>query len=450
MKFAASKKFIALISVVAMLFAAEACGSPNESTNTADASSNKQVEITVWAWEPTLTAVVKKFEAANPDIKVNLQNVGTNTKEYVALDNALQANSGAPDIAQIEYYAMDQYAINEQLKDITDDASDYSGFYTPGTWSSVQWNGKIYGLPMDSGPMAFFYNKEVFDKAGVDGTQIKTWDDYYQAAKKIKEATGDYITSDSGDAGFFDSMCWLAGGMPYKTSSNSSEVSIDMTGDKGTQTWITFWQRMIDEGLVDTKTAGWSEDWFKGLGDGSIASLFTGAWMPANLANSVSSATGKWRVAQMPTADGPVRNSENGGSSLAIMASTKKAAAAYKFIEYSNHDAAGVKTRVQGGAFPADVATLKSDDFLNTTTITNDEGKKVEYFGGQKYNEELAKAAQNVSTDYQFLPFEVYARKKYGDYLGKSYTNGASIADGVSSWQKDLKNYAENQGFTVK
>lgn len=40
---------------------------------------------------------------------------------------------------------------------------------------------------MDSGPMGFFYNEDVFRQAGVDATKIKTWDDYYEAAEKLKE-----------------------------------------------------------------------------------------------------------------------------------------------------------------------------------------------------------------------------------------------------------------------
>ena len=44
--------------------------------------------------------------------------------------------------------------------------------------------------------------------------------------------------------------------------------------------------------------------------DGTIASLFTGAWMPANLANSAADGAGKWRVTQMPTADGSTTNRE--------------------------------------------------------------------------------------------------------------------------------------------
>ena len=447
MKF--GKKTIALIGAVAMLSSVAACGSTSAGDGGSTGSSDKKIELTVWSWDSTLPRTVKGFEAKNPNIKVKVTNAGTNKDEYNALSNAIEAGSGAPDIAQIEYYALPEYVIRGHLENLSDlGASDFKDFYTPGTWSSVSINDGVYALPMDSGPMAWFYNKDVFDKAGVDPTQVHTWDDFYEAAKKIR-AVDSYITSDSGDAGFFDSMTWLAGAKPFQTSSDGSEVTVNLTEDKGVKTFTDFWQKLLDEGLLDTKTAGWSEDWFKGMVDGTIASLFTGAWMPANLANSAADGAGKWRVTQMPTADGSTTNSENGGSSLAVLASTKKADAAYQFIEYANHGD-GVATRVAGGAFPADKASMESDSFKNTTTVKNADGEDVDYFGGQKYNEVLAQAAENVSSDYQFLPYEVKARTIFGDYLGKSYTGDQKLTDGIAAWQKALQDYGKDQGFTVK
>lgn len=447
MKF--GKKTIALIGAVAMLSSVAACGSTSAGDSGSTGSSDKKIELTVWSWDSTLPRTVKGFEAKNPNIKVKVTNAGTNKDEYNALSNAIEAGSGAPDIAQIEYYALPEYVIRGHLENLSDlGASDFKDFYTPGTWSSVNINDGVYALPMDSGPMAFFYNKGVFDKAGVDPTQVRTWDDFYEAAKKI-HAVDSYITSDSGDAGFFDSMTWLAGATPFETSKDGGTVTINLTGDKNVKTFTDFWQKMIDEDLIDTKTVGWTDDWNKGLDDGSIASLLTGAWMPANLANSAADGAGKWRVTQMPTADGSTTNSENGGSSLAVLASTKKADAAYQFIEYANHGD-GVATRVAGGAFPADKASMESDSFKNTTTVKNADGEDVDYFGGQKYNEVLAQAAENVSSDYQFLPYEVKARTIFGDYLGKSYTGDQKLTDGIAAWQKALQDYGKDQGFTVK
>lgn len=166
MKF--GKRAIALLGTVVMLAPLAACGGSGSDSG---ASSGGKTEVLVWAWDSTLSRTVAGFEKENPDITVKITNAGTNKDEYTALNNAMSAGKGAPDIAQIEYYALPEYVIRENVQNISDlGASGYKDFYTPGTWSSVNINGGVYGLPLDSGPMAFFYNKEVFDKAGV--TQI--------------------------------------------------------------------------------------------------------------------------------------------------------------------------------------------------------------------------------------------------------------------------------------
>ncbi|MFT8356683.1 ABC transporter substrate-binding protein [Bifidobacterium aquikefiri] len=447
MKF--TKRAVALVGAVIMLAPLVACGSSSSSSDSGSATTS----IVVWSWDSTVPRTVAGFEKANPNIKVKVTNAGTNKDEYTALNNAMSAGKGAPDIAQIEYYALPEYVIRDNLQNLSSlGASSYKSFYTPGTWSSVNINGGVYALPIDSGPMALFYNKEVFDKAGV--TQVPTtWDEFYEAAKKIR-ATGSYITSDTGDAGFFDSMTWQAGATPFATSKDGKTVTIGLTTDSGVKKWTAFWQKMINEDLIDTKTPGWSDDWNKGLNDGSIASLLTGAWMPYNLLSGAPDGSGKWRVAQMPTWEaGGTENSENGGSSLAIIKSSDdaKVKAAYKFLDYVAHSATGIKTRVDAGAFPADNDTLKSSDFLDATSLTDSNGKANEYFGGQEYNKVLAKAATDVITGYKFLPFEVYARGIFADDAGAAYTDKSiTLSQGIAAWQKNLTKYAESQGYTVK
>ena len=55
------------------------------------------------------------------------------------------------------------------------------------------------------------------------GQGNKTWDEFYQDAKKI-HTLGDnyYITSDTGGAGFYDSMTWLASATPFSTEGETS------------------------------------------------------------------------------------------------------------------------------------------------------------------------------------------------------------------------------------
>ena len=452
MKF--NKRIIALLGAAAMVLPLAACGGGNDAAGDGgEASGDEKIELTVWSWDSTLPRTVEGFEKENPNIKVTITNAGTNKDEYQALNNAMEAGSGAPDLAQIEYYALPEYVIRDYVQDLSGyGADDFSDFFTPGTWASVAIQGGVYALPMDSGPMAWFYNKEVMDKAGVNPDEVRTWDDFYEAAKKVR-ATGSYITSDSGDAGFFDSMTWLAGATPFETGEDGTSVKINLTGDDKVQSFIDFWQKLIDEDLIDTKTAGWTDEWNRGLNDGSIASLLTGAWMPYNLLSGAPDGDGKWRIAQMPTLDGSETNSENGGSSLAVIKTDDeaKAEAAYKFAEYACHNADGVGVRVEGGAFPADNETLASEDFLNMSSLTDSEGNAHEYFGGQKFNEVLAKAAANVSTGYKFLPFEVNARNVYADHAGGAFTDKSiTLEEGIASWETALKEYAEQQGYTVE
>ena len=91
---------------------------------------------------------------------------------------------------------------------------------------------------------------------------------------------------------------------------------------------------------------------------------------------------------------------------------------------------------------------MESDSFKNTTTVKNADGEDVDYFGGQKYNEVLAQAAENVSSDYQFLPYEVKARTIFGDYLGKSYTGDQKLTDGIAACRRHCRVLRQGSGFT--
>lgn len=437
MKFA---KGAAAVLAAGLALTVTACGGTPAASPTASAppSVSGPVEITVWAWEPTLKDVVKAFQTANPDIKVNLQNVGGAGDTYTKLDNALAAGSGAPDVAQVEYYAIGQYAIPGKLADLTQfGAAELQSKFTTGTWNAVTQagSGKVYGLPVDSGPMALFYNKATFDKARIN-TPPATWEEFYQAAKRIRALGKNYyITTDNGDAGFATSMMWQAGGKPFGIA--DGQVTINL-GDAGVVSFAEFWQKMIDEDLINTKVGGWSDDWFKGLGDGTIASLITGAWMPANLIGSAPKAAGDFRVTAtpVPTAGTPA-NAENGGSSLAVLATSQKQAAAYKFLQFTS-DGDGVAIRIKGGNFPSTTANLEDPAFLTYTD---------KYFGGQEYNKVLAQAAKDVLPGWSYLPYQVYANSIFGDKVKDVYAGKGTLKGAYAAWQADLEKYGKANGF---
>ena len=76
------------------------------------------------------------------------------------------------------------------LQDITSAISEggFKDTFYPAGIQNFTYQGKTYGLPNDVGPIVFWYNKELCEKAGVDPTKIKDWDDFIDAVKKCQAA----------------------------------------------------------------------------------------------------------------------------------------------------------------------------------------------------------------------------------------------------------------------
>ncbi len=431
----------ALFVVFAVGIGSTACGSPGLDGGGTDQKDIQNAlerggKVTVWAWEPTLEKVAADFEKKYPKVDVELVNAGTGDKQYTALQNAIAAGSGAPDVAQIEYYALGQFAIGKTVEDLSPyGALTHAKRFTPGPWHAVHQGEAIFALPMDSGPMALFYNKKVFDKHGVKVPT--TWDEYVEAARTLHEADPKiFITNDTGDAGATTSLIRQAGGRPYYT--RGPDVSIDFD-EEGTRKYTATWQKLLDEKLL-APISSWSDAWYKGLADGSIATLSIGAWMPANLTSGVASASGDWRVAPLPQwTKGDKTSAENGGSSLAVPKAAQNKELAYAFTEFAT-TGTGATSRVAEGAFPATRADLESQAFLD---------KPFPYFGGQQANRIFAESARNVSTAWSYLPFQVYANSIFNDTVGKAYASRVRLSDGLDAWKDSCAAYGNEQGFAV-
>jgi multiple sugar transport system substrate-binding protein len=412
-------------------------GSTANSTSSIAAALQKPVTLTVWAWAPQSQAIVTAFEKKYPKVKVNLVNAGTSKDEYAKLQNAIKAGSGAPDIAQIEYYALPQFALEGALANLGNlGLGNLKSQFSSAVWDSVDINGDLVGLPQDTGPMALFYNKTVFDKYHL---QVPTtWAEYVADAKKLHAANPkEYITNDVGDPGFVTSMIWAAGGHPYVTS-GTKNVTINLQ-DAGSTKFASLWSPLISGGLF-APISSWTTQWYQGLANGSIASLVTGGWMGVDLESGVPAGKGDWRVAPMPEwTAGQAADSENGGSSDAILNSSKNQLAAAGFLQYMD-SGPGAQLSASTGDFPAASAILSSSSWQNVAPA---------YFGGQAINKVLAQASSDVLPGWSYLPFQVYANSIFPDTVGQAYTGKSSLDTSLKAWQQQSASYGTQEGFSV-
>lgn len=447
----ATAAILAATTLTALAACSNAAGADSNGQNAAAQGDANTAELVFWGWDTghTMTDLIADFQKENPGITVKFNNTGTASETQTALSNAVAAGKGAPDVVMLENPTVTQFAVTGDLVSLNQYGADkLAKDFSAGPWNKLQYDSKTFALPIDSGPEMFFYNDAVLKRAGVDGSQIKTWDDYYEAAKKVR-ATGAYMTNNSGSSMEyqpFTAQAWQAGAKPWKV--DGENVTINMTKDAGMKKYIEFQQKLINEDLIDTKTANWSDDWNRELNDGTLASLTIGAWMPVNLMNGAPDQAGNWRVAQLPQwKDGEKAAAEDGGSALAVVSQSKQQAAAYKFVEYLTHGA-GAQTMAKTGTFPSLKSILSSKEFSDPSVESNT--KVNDYFGGQNVNEILAQAAQSQFSEFSYLPYNPFAQSSFGDQISKAYNKEITLEEAFANYGKALAEHGTQQGYTVK
>ncbi len=141
------------------------------------------------AQEETLKKMIEIFESKNPDIKVDVQITGY--EDYFTKLATTVGGGNPPDVFEMNMENFLSYMLRGACADLTGkiDTANYS----EGTLAAVSSEGKIYAVPMSFSTCVLFYNKDLFDQAGVAyPTDEWTWADAQAAAEKIK-ALGDDI-----------------------------------------------------------------------------------------------------------------------------------------------------------------------------------------------------------------------------------------------------------------
>jgi multiple sugar transport system substrate-binding protein len=406
-----------------------------------DKAMNTPTTLTFWTWVPNIQNEIDLFEKKYPKIKVNLVNTTGGAQHYPKLRSALKAGKGVPDVAQVELDYIPSFTQTKSLLDLTPYGGRGLGAdYVDWVWNQVSNSAGVWGIPQDSGPLGTLYRDDLFKKAGLNGTP-KTWADFATAAADVKKKTGSYITDLPGSdmfqmIGFF----WQAGAKPFSYDGKKT-VGIDL--DSATdQKVVSYWQDLIDKNLVSTD-ADFNNDWYQGLSRGKYASWLVAAWGPVFLQGTAKNTSGKWRAGTLPQWNAGDNVSGNwGGSSDAVMSTTKNPIQAYELAKFINHDPQSTLMLANKQfLFPVKKATLTDPQFT---------GQKAAFYGGQQVNKTFAAISSTVDPKFDWLPFMDYVNSSYSTTLGKAIADHSDLKAALSAWQQQVVSYAKQQGFTVK
>jgi raffinose/stachyose/melibiose transport system substrate-binding protein len=176
-----SRRGNALLAVVAAV-ALAACGAPSTSSSSgqkADLStptekSGTLTMVTKFAdpkYAPYFESVAKAYEAANPKVKVQLEQVGD--QPYKDKIRVLSASKKLPDI----YFSWAGDFANKfvraglaaDLTSVIGPDTEWGKTFSPAALKAFETKGKSYGVPIDLDAKYLAYNKAAFAKAGIDG-----------------------------------------------------------------------------------------------------------------------------------------------------------------------------------------------------------------------------------------------------------------------------------------
>ena len=333
------------------------------------ATGKAPVEITFSMWgAPEELAVWKQivadFEAADPNIKVNVE-VSDWDSYWDKLKTQLAAGT-PPDVFAMDaplYLDYQSRGVLASLQPYLDKNPDMLKDVYPQTLEAYKTPDGYFGLPRDFQTIVLFYNKDMFDKAGVAyPTADWTWDDLRTAAKKLTvDTNGDGKIDQYGFV--FDQWDMEPGWSEALWSYGGDIISADHTktlvGEpKSREAWQMLYDLVfVDKSCPDNNTISqYGGDLFQA---GVAAMTPMGHWAVPGY----NTAGFKYDVAPMPK--GPAGAATSVNSAGFVMAKdSKHPDEAFEFIKYALSPAAQTKLAELGFAIPVLKPITESPVFL--------------------------------------------------------------------------------------
>ncbi|PZE20003.1 ABC transporter substrate-binding protein [Paenibacillus xerothermodurans] len=277
----------------------------------------------------------KRWNEANPNKKVILK---ATTYPFDDMHNklllSLQSGVGAPDIADIEIGKFSNYLKGNKppLAELNDIVDPVKANMVQSRLDIYSKNDKVYGLPTHVGAEVMYYNKEIMDQAGVNVDDIKTWDDYFEAGKKVLAATGKPITTVESRDPFSFTPFILQQGSDY--FDKDGQVILDNEINIKT---LQFMRNMLDEKIAIVAPGGdhHAEEYYGFMNTGGAASLAMPVWYMGRFTQYMPDLKGKMVIRPLPAwTEGGKRSSGMGGTGTVVTAQSKHVALAKEFLAH--------------------------------------------------------------------------------------------------------------------
>src|SRR5699024_5994325 len=366
-------------SGAAMLAGLGACAPPNPGNVNAAPTippDDGPVTITYWAWLKDLQKVADAFNQTQDRIKVETTWIpGGSEGGYAKILSAVAAGGG-PDVAQVELRQVPEFALAGALTNLNRYGfAEQTESFDPGALSQVEVGDTFWAVPQDTGPVGTFYNREVLDgELGL--APPSTWDEFRETAEAVAEEGRSLITLDPSDGSYLIAWAQQAGAVWFRPEGDGWIV--DMT-DEASMRVAEYWDEILAAKIIGTSYGAFSTPWMAAAGEGDVLATISGSWSDA-LIESVPDGEGKLAVAPMPTWSDGYASAAHGGSSAAVLSTSRHPAEALEFLVWMCTDPAGIDAMIEYSG----IGWSPAKDYIGEIRQ-----QPSEFFSGQNYNEEV-------------------------------------------------------------
>ena len=366
-------------------------------------SASDNDEIVIWTWDSTFNVkaarlAAEKYSRLHPEITVRVEEM---EREEILYETKNMLSSGLydrlPDIVMIEDYDAQDVLLtfSDEFVDLTDKVD--SDKYVDYKKELCTINGRMYGIPFDSGTAAFFYRTDLLEEAGYSFPALidMTWEDFEKMSRDVYLRTGrSMITMDPTDMSITRVIMQSCGRWYVKEDGYTPDIA----GNEAISGALDVYHDLIATNGAKSVN-GWN-DFISAFQNGDVAGVITGCWIISNI-KAVPEQSGKWRIAKIPVFDdieGCVPASSVGGSSWYVLKNShnSEAAAEFAISMLSEDDELTDKFIEEIGLIPAvkDPSVYKNYDTVDP------------FFGGQKATRFLSELAGEI-------PVVNYGRRTY-------------------------------------
>mgnify|MGYP003081827948 FL=1 len=351
------KKKIAM-SCIALLCAStvlSACASGGNSSE----SKNGKVKVRFASWDVAedidkQQSLVDKFNESHDDIEVVLEAYG---RDFDTKISAGMGSKDAPDIMYMWNYPAYYEGLEPLDSYIEKEGEDFKKNYYSALWDYNSIEGNIYGMPVGFTTHALFYNKDLFEEAGVDlpGENF-TWDDLRTTAKTISEKTNakGFAFQMKPDPYDFEMYLW-SNGTAYCDDKGDMKGKID--SQESQEVFKMFQDMAKEEVAAVTEVNGTDE--FRA---GQVAMYIYGSWS----INSLNEDNMNYGITKLPNFGSKPSVSILSSSGIAMSKDSKNKDAAWEFMKYWTGEEAN-RARI-GLELPVLETVIESEKIMEDST----------------------------------------------------------------------------------